>query len=75
MFTQQCQNNAVAETETPSPVNACELEPKQFTHTHTKKLLRFGYVFLQFFNGAFKCMDYVCVCLGMRKSFVSSGKK
>lgn len=49
MFTQQCQNNAVAETETPSPVNACALEPKQFTHTHTKKTvavwLRFSTIF------------------------------
>lgn len=75
MFTQQCQNNAVAETETPSPVNACALEPKQFKHTHTQKLLRFGCVFPQFFNGAFNCLDYLLVCLGMRKSFVCSKKK
>lgn len=75
MFTQQCQNNAVAETETPSPVNACALEPKQFTHTHKKKLLRFGCVFLQFFYGAFKCMDYVCVCPGHEKIFCQLREK
>lgn len=49
MFTQQCQNNAVAETETPSPVNACALEPKQFKQTHTQKTvvvwLRFSTIF------------------------------
>lgn len=48
MFTQQCQNNAVAETETPSPVNACALEPKQFKHTHKKTVavwLRFSTIF------------------------------
>lgn len=48
MFTQQCQKIAVAETETPSPVNACALEPKQFKHTHKKTVavwLRFSTIF------------------------------
>lgn len=48
MFTQQCQNNAVAETETPSPVNACALEPKQFTHTHQKNCCGLAAFFYNF---------------------------